>query len=151
MHQSYQPASHHSPQMTTHPHVQPPQMQTPHACPGSGTPPRIDGMQEQPQQLYHPENTYYYQYGAAEYGYPPAGTVLPDASANVIGSWFEFSGAGYLKGFLIGAGVTLLLTNTALQKSLIRGTVKLCSLAQGGVEEVKEQFMDIKAEMSQEK
>jgi len=65
-------------------------------------------------------------------------------------SWFEFSNSGYLKGFFVGAGATLLLTNPGVQKAMIRGGVKLWSLFQGGVEEVKEQVKDVKAEMSQE-
>lgn len=71
-------------------------------------------------------------------------------SDNGMGGWLEFSNAGYMKGLLIGAGATLVLTNPAVQKALVRGSVKLWSLVQGGVEEVKEQFQDIKAEMSQE-
>ena len=62
----------------------------------------------------------------------------------------NFQMPGYLKGFLLGAGATLVLTNSDVQKALVRGTVKLWSLVQGGVEEVKEQFKDVKAEMSQE-
>jgi hypothetical protein len=67
-----------------------------------------------------------------------------------VASWFDFSNSGYLKGFLAGAGATLLLTNPTIQKALVRGTVKAWSFVQGGVEEVKEQFRDVNAEMSQE-
>jgi hypothetical protein len=67
-----------------------------------------------------------------------------------VASWFDFSNSGYLKGFLAGAGATLLLTNSTVQKALVRGTVKAWSFVQGGMEEVKEQFQDVKAEMSQE-
>lgn len=87
--------------------------------------------------------------GAVEYGYG-AGIPVAPAPASGIGSWFDFSSSGYLKGFLIGAGATLLLTNSTIQKALIRGTVKAWSFVQGGMEEVKEQFQDVKAEMSQE-
>jgi hypothetical protein len=64
-------------------------------------------------------------------------------------SWFNFRNTGYLKGFAVGAGVALVLTNSAVQKALVAGAVKLWSAVQGGVEEVKEQIQDIKAEMSQ--
>jgi len=77
-------------------------------------------------------------------------TAMAVPPASGLGSWFDFSSAGYLKGFLAGAGITLLLTNTSVQKTLIRGTVKVWSTFQGGVEEVKEQFKDVKAEMSQD-
>jgi hypothetical protein len=110
MEQSYQPYSHHSPQMTAQPQA----------------------------------NTYYYQQDGSQYGYAPA-------SADGVSSWLAFSDTSYVKGLLIGAGATLLLTNSAVQKALVRASVKLWSLVQGGVEEVKEQFQDIKAEMSQEK
>lgn len=64
-------------------------------------------------------------------------------------SWFNFRNSGYLKGFAVGAGVALVLTNPAVQKALVAGAVKVWSTVQGGVEEVKEQIQDIKAEMSQ--
>lgn len=68
---------------------------------------------------------------------------------NGLGSWFAFSNPGYMRGFLLGAGVTLVLTNPRVKKAMLRGTVKLWSIVQGGVEEVKEQFQDVQAEMSQ--
>jgi hypothetical protein len=111
-------------------------------------------MFEQAPHLYHPYTPQAYAYdGQVEAGQPMGapGAIPPVAPDSGIGSWFQFSNSGYLKGFLLGAGVTLLLTNPTVQKTLVRGTVKLWSLAQGGVEEVKEQFRDIKAEMSQEK
>lgn len=144
MQQSYHPHSQHP---AAQPHIQSPQPHT-----GSGPQLPAAGMQNPQQPLYqHQADPYYYQYGEAEYGYLSAGTAVPAVSANGVGGWFEFSNAGYLKGFLVAAGATLILTNPVIQKALVRGTVKLWSLVQGGVEEVKEQFQDIKAEMSQEK
>ncbi len=64
-------------------------------------------------------------------------------------NWLDFKNTGYLRGFAVGAGLVLLLTNPALQKALVSGVVKVWSTVQGGVEEVKEQIQDIKAEMSQ--
>jgi len=91
----------------------------------------------------------YYQQAPAEYNYQADGvTPMPQASA--VRSWFDFSDSGYLKGFMLGAGVTLLLTNDTVQRALVKGAVKTWSLFQGGVEEVKEQFRDVKAEMSHE-
>jgi len=83
--------------------------------------------------------------------YPQEGYASSPSPAGRFGGWFEFSSSGYLKGFLIGAGATLVLTNPTVQKALVRGTVKVWSLLQGGVEEMKEQFRDVKAEMSEEK
>lgn len=79
-------------------------------------------------------------YGAAQANDPVPGTFE---------SWFNFHNSGYLKGFVVGAGVALILTNPSVQKALVAGAVKLWSTVQGGVEEVKEQIQDIKAEMSQ--
>jgi len=64
-------------------------------------------------------------------------------------TWFNFRNSGYLKGFVIGAGAALVLTNPTVQKAVVAGAVKIWSTVQGGVEEVKEQIQDIKAEMSQ--
>jgi hypothetical protein len=113
-----------------------------HSCSGSATAAPAAGYQApavQWSQMSADERKY--PYGAGDYGVSPAAGFR---------SWFEFSNAGYLKGLLAGAGVTLLLTNSDVQKALMRGTVKLWSTIQGGVEEVKEQFKDVKAEMSQE-
>lgn len=93
----------------------------------------------------------------AEYAAAPTQTATPlqqhqTVSQNApsqLASWFNFSNPSYLKGLLAASGTVLLLTNPTVQKAVVRGTVKLWSLAQGGVEEVKEQFQDIKAEMGQ--
>jgi hypothetical protein len=147
MHPANQPYSHPSPQMTAQSKAQ--SMQ-PYAGVGARTPSPGAGAQGQMQQQYYPQDSYYSQHGATEYGYLPVRADMANLPAGGIGSWFNFSDTVYLKGFAIGAGVTLLLTNSAVQKALVRGSVKLWSLVQGGVEEVKEQFRDVKAELSQE-
>ena len=80
----------------------------------------------------------------------PVETYDSPYPATGVKTWFDFYDACYLKGFIFGAGATLLITNEKVQKTLIKGTVKLWSFVQGGVEEVKEQFRDVKAEMTQE-
>ncbi len=77
--------------------------------------------------------------------YPPEGKV----GMGGVESWVNFRNSSYLKGFVVGAGMALVLSNPAVQKALVTGAVKLWSMVQGGVEEVKEQIQDIKAEMSQ--
>jgi hypothetical protein len=52
-----------------------------------------------------------------------------------------------LKGLLVGGGVGFLLTNETVQKGLIRTVVRMWSVAQGGIEEVKERFRDAEAEI----
>ena len=83
--------------------------------------------------------------GGGEYSYGPEGMSQP----GFMDTWFNFNNSGYLRGFAVGAGMVLLLTNPAIQKALVSGVVKIWSAVQGGVEEVKEQIQDIKAEMSQ--
>lgn len=97
------------------------------------------------------DGSHYYPHGTNEYSANPTAVAPSNAPVSQVGTWFEFSNSGYLKGFLIGAGVTLVLTNPTVQKALVKGTVKVWSTLQGGVEEVKEQFRDVKAEMSEEK
>ena len=84
-------------------------------------------------------------------GYPPAGyyygTGQPPAPRSVLGGWFDFRNPNYLKGALIAAGVTLLVANPKVQKTLLTGLAKAWSGLQYGVEEVKEQINDIRAEM----
>ncbi len=83
-------------------------------------------------------------YGAASYlpaqAYAPQSTFLG----------FNFQDQNLWKGVILGAAVTFLLTNDSVQKSLIKGTAKLYGLVQGGVQEIKEKFEDVQAEMRQE-
>jgi len=76
----------------------------------------------------------------------------PEAPAGPYGlqSWFDFSGPSYLKGILIGAAVTLAVTHPAVREKLVRGGVWLWTTLQGGLEEIKEQVQDVKAEMGRE-
>jgi hypothetical protein len=90
------------------------------------------------------------QFAPAGYGYAAARGTPADSGSGGAGSWFAFSNPGYTKGFLIGVGATLLLTNPRVKKAMVRGTVRLWSMVQGGVEEVKEQFQDVQAELSQD-
>ncbi|MDK9719996.1 MAG: hypothetical protein OEL53_02315 [Rhodospirillales bacterium] len=59
----------------------------------------------------------------------------------------QHRGDAFVKGLLIGAGVTVLLTNEPLQKNLMKSAVRLWSMMQGGVEEMKERFRDAEAEI----
>ncbi|EFL51199.1 conserved hypothetical protein [Solidesulfovibrio fructosivorans JJ]] len=94
-----------------------------------------------------------YQYAATGGQYDPAayaaqtGAYAPAASSWTQG-WFAASDPGYLKGLLLGAAATYLLTNPKVQRAMVKGAVALWTSVQGSVEEVKEQIQDIKAEMS---
>lgn len=52
----------------------------------------------------------------------------------------------FWKGALLGAAVTLLVTNESVQKGLVKTVSKLTLAAQSGMEEMKEKFEDAKAE-----
>ncbi|MEF3696815.1 YtxH domain-containing protein [Desulfolutivibrio sp.] len=73
-------------------------------------------------------------------GYPAAGALTQ--------GWFAVSDPGYIKGALLGAGLTYILTNQKVQRALVKGVVTVWTAVQGGIEEVKEQIHDVKAEMS---
>ncbi|QDS05176.1 YtxH domain-containing protein [Campylobacter fetus] len=63
----------------------------------------------------------------------------------------NFNTAGFLKGVLLGAGITYLLTNQNAQQTLFKAIVKATNLLQSGTEELKERFEDAKAEVNAQK
>ncbi len=62
-------------------------------------------------------------------------------------SFFNLGNDRFLKGLLIGAAAAYLLTNESVQRTAIKGVVKLWGGLQGGVEEIKERFHDAEAEI----
>lgn len=105
-----------------------------------------------PNMVYNPYGGYYYyepqgyaqQYAPAD----PTYAAAQNQAQSPVGSWFNYKDSSYLKGFLVGAGIAVVLANPTVQKALISGTVKCWNAVQGGVEEVKEKVKDVKAEMS---
>ncbi|WP_207263870.1 YtxH domain-containing protein [Desulfovibrio sp. Huiquan2017] len=100
--------------------------------------------------------SYYYQdanqYGAANAqaaGMNPV-TAPSTSQTGAMTSWFNFTSSDYLKGLALGAGVALVATNPTVQKAVVSGAVKVWAALQGGVEELKEQVQDAKAELSQQ-
>lgn len=82
---------------------------------------------------------------------PPQGNYVPHHHHdNGLGSFFNFRDERFVKGAITGATLTFLLTNDAVQKNAIRSLVKLWSMFQGGIEEVKERFKDAEAEIKTE-
>lgn len=63
----------------------------------------------------------------------------------------NFNTAGFIKGALIGAGITYLLTNEKAQQAIFKAIVKAGSMLEAGVEELKERFEDAKAEIDANK
>ena len=84
-------------------------------------------------------------YSGAPYGQPQAYAQQP-APGLVSPAMQRF-----LTGALIGAAAAYVLTNENVQNSLIKSTVRVWDLMQGGVEEVKERFRDAEAEIKAEK
>lgn len=60
----------------------------------------------------------------------------------------NFNTSGFLKGALIGAGVTYLLTNPKAQETLFKAIVKAGNLLQASLAELQERFEDAKAEQN---
>ena len=110
----------------------------------------------------NPQQPSYYfqdnnQYGAvnaqAAAQYPTqtaAATNAAQPADSTLTSWLNFSSIDYLKGLALGAGVALVATNPTVQKAVVSGAVKAWAAIQGGVEELKEQVQDAKAEISQQ-
>lgn len=93
-----------------------------------------------PQQGY-PMGQYQSAYpGAYNSGYP---AVQPQTQTPFI----NYTNDRFLKGVLIGAAAAYVLTNESVQRSAIKGAIKVWSMLQGGVEEIKERFHDAEAEI----
>jgi hypothetical protein len=60
---------------------------------------------------------------------------------------FNFGNDRFMRGLLIGAAAAYLLTNEDVQRTVIKGAVKVWSTLQGGIEEAKERFRDAEAEL----
>jgi hypothetical protein len=82
-------------------------------------------------------------------GYHPAYQQAPMAAQPGASAqpFFNLSNDRFLKGLLIGAAAAYLLTNESVQRTAIKGVVKLWGGLQGGVEEIKERFHDAEAEL----
>ena len=76
--------------------------------------------------------------------YPQPGTP---ANTSIFG--VDFRDQHFWKGALLGAAVTLIVTNDSVQKAVIKTATKLYGAVQGGAQEIKEKFEDIQAELRQ--
>ncbi len=76
-------------------------------------------------------------YHQSQWAYPARGSA----------PFFNFANDRFVKGLLIGAAATYLVTNESVQRALIKGVVKTWSMLQGGVEEIRERFHDAEAEL----
>ncbi|MDA3967492.1 MULTISPECIES: YtxH domain-containing protein [Helicobacter] len=73
-------------------------------------------------------------------------------TTNDIGGIFgnQDSQRDFIKGALIGAVATFLLTNENAQRTLFKGFAKVSELFEAGIEELKERYEDAKAEVKQD-
>ncbi len=89
-------------------------------------------------------------YGAHPGYYAQAGYAPHHYHDSGLGSFFNFRDERFVKGAITGAALTFLLTSDTVQKNGIKSLVKLWSLFQGGIEEIKERFKDAEAEVKTE-
>lgn len=86
---------------------------------------------------YANQNPYYNQAG---------GQSVPHSHS--LTSWLgQTSSDRFIRGLVIGAAATYILTNEKAQKAIIKTGMKLYGAVAGGVEEIKEKIMDAKAEL----
>jgi hypothetical protein len=77
-------------------------------------------------------------------GYAMANVAPASADSSLLSS---LTSSRFLKGLVIGGAAAYLLTNDQVQRAVIKGTVKVWTLVQGGVAELKERFQDAEAEI----
>ncbi|NJL50928.1 MAG: hypothetical protein HC909_04645 [Blastochloris sp.] len=82
------------------------------------------------------------------WGAPPPQAAAKNDDSSIFTSGLGVHNDALIKGLLIGAGLTFLLTNETAQKNVIAAAVKVWSTLQGGVEEMKERFRDAEAELA---
>jgi hypothetical protein len=95
----------------------------------------------------HDQNQYYYTPQQAYYQYPQ---YQQYPQQTTVQQWFDYKNPSYVKGAVVGAAVTLLLTNPTVKKAIVKGVVGVWGTLQGGVEELKEQIRDVQAEQGGE-
>lgn len=61
--------------------------------------------------------------------------------------WFDFRNEAFVKGLMVGALGAVILSNPTVQKKTMQAMASLWALMQGGVEELKERFQDVEAEL----
>jgi hypothetical protein len=94
--------------------------------------------QVQPQMAYQQPTTQVHQQPAL------AANPATVPTTSILG--LDVQDSQFWKGALLGAAVTLLVTNETVQKRVVKTVSKLTLAAQCGIEEMKEKFEDAKAE-----
>jgi len=91
-----------------------------------------------------PPAGYWPQWG---YPYGPAWGAGPGVAPPPAAQGSLFTNPRFIRGALVGAAAVYLLSNENVQHAAIRSLVRVRSLVQGGVEEMKERFRDAEAEL----
>ncbi|MBR8462197.1 YtxH domain-containing protein [Campylobacter sp. faydin G-24] len=63
----------------------------------------------------------------------------------------NFNAAGFVKGLVLGGIVAYVLTNQKAQECVFKAIIKGGALINAGIEELKERFEDVKAELEEQK
>ena len=63
----------------------------------------------------------------------------------------NFNAAGFVKGLLLGGIAAYVLTNPKAQECVFKAIIKGGELINAGIEELKERFEDVKAELDSQK
>ena len=63
----------------------------------------------------------------------------------------NFNAAGFVKGLLLGSIAAYVLTNPKAQECVFKAIIKGGELINAGIEELKERFEDVKAELDSQK
>ncbi|HHB77174.1 MAG TPA: YtxH domain-containing protein [Desulfobulbus sp.] len=100
------------------------------------------------QQQVQPQPVYQQPVPAPVYQQPVQPTYPVAPTTSLLG--LDVQDTQFWKGALLGAAVTLLVTNESVQKGVVKTVSKLTLAAQSGVEEMKEKFEDAKAEAEAE-
>ncbi|MFZ5451071.1 MAG: YtxH domain-containing protein [Thermodesulfobacteriota bacterium] len=79
--------------------------------------------------------------------YPQYQASAPAAPPGYFDGWVNFGEGNYVKGFVIGAVLGFLVANPTVQKAVVRGAATIWYSVMGGMEELKEQARDVRAEM----
>lgn len=95
--------------------------------------------------MHHPPLHQAYHYGYYPHGSDPQYAAPSTEGYSILG--LNLSEGNFWKGALIGAALTLLITNETVQKAIMKGVAKAYSAAQDGVAELKEMFEDAQAEL----
>lgn len=97
------------------------------------------------------QNPYINQNVNAPMNNPLNGQVNQQINPNVQTGQTGFNNGDFIKGALIGAAVTYLLTNKNAQKTIMKTASKGSEMFQAGMEELKERYEDARAQMEANK